>query len=110
MPLRKPTGNLPVVFLALKSDRFEVHPARSSSPNIRFIFCTACPEAPFNRLSIVLITNSLSPCFFQGDQAFVGIDHLFEEDRFIAHMGKGRVLIVGLIQGVASSIESGQSR
>src|SRR5690349_13558110 len=26
-------------------------PARSSTPNIRFIFCTACPAAPLTRLS-----------------------------------------------------------
>ena len=30
-------------------------PIDSSSPNIRFIFCTACPAAPFTRLSIAPI-------------------------------------------------------
>ena len=30
----------------------QLKPAHSSSPNIRFIFCTACPDAPFNKLSI----------------------------------------------------------
>src|SRR2546421_8230983 len=35
-------------------------PARSSSPNIRFMFCTACPAAPFTRLSITESTTSVS--------------------------------------------------
>ena len=28
------------------------------SPNIRFMFCTACPAAPFTRLSIALTTTA----------------------------------------------------
>src|ERR1019366_8350863 len=36
-------------------------PAASSSPNMMFMFCTACPAAPFTRLSMQLITTSRLP-------------------------------------------------
>ncbi len=29
-----------------------ISPVVSGSPNIRFMFCTACPDAPFTRLSM----------------------------------------------------------
>src|SRR5438309_6434424 len=38
-------------------------PIVSSNPNMIFIFCTACPEAPFTRLSITESTTSMSPPF-----------------------------------------------
>ena len=36
-------------------------PSRSSSPKSRFMFCTACPEAPLSRLSIAETICSLRP-------------------------------------------------
>src|SRR6516165_7946110 len=33
-------------------DEFHCKPAFSSKPNIKFMFCTACPAAPFKRLSM----------------------------------------------------------
>src|SRR6185436_1619332 len=36
-------------------------PVASGSPNIRFMFCTACPAAPFTRLSITERITSVSP-------------------------------------------------
>src|SRR5208283_5281674 len=33
-------------------DELHCNPAFSSKPNIRFMFCTACPAAPFKRLSM----------------------------------------------------------
>lgn len=38
-----------------------INPAVSSKPHIRFMFCTACPAAPFTRLSITDNTTTVSP-------------------------------------------------
>src|SRR5205823_4859795 len=34
-------------------------PAVSSTPNIKLAFCTACPAAPFRRLSMAEVTSSI---------------------------------------------------
>ena len=44
-----------------KAEAFRRSPSFSSRPNIRFMFCTAWPEAPFSRLSITETTCTLSP-------------------------------------------------
>src|SRR5262249_54984696 len=38
-----------------------ISPVFSSSPNIKFIFCTACPAAPFTRLSKAENTTTSLP-------------------------------------------------
>ena len=45
-----------------KAEPFKLSPMSSGRPNIRFMFCTACPEAPLIRLSITEVISSLFPC------------------------------------------------
>src|SRR6185436_18271645 len=38
-----------------------INPVVSSRPNIKFMFCTACPAAPLTKLSIAVKTTSCRP-------------------------------------------------
>src|SRR5581483_2004724 len=42
-------------------EKLHSRPSVSARPSARFIFCTACPAAPFTRLSMALITTPRPP-------------------------------------------------
>ena len=46
-----------------KAAALSLSPSVSGRPNIIFIFSTACPAAPFKRLSITEVTSRRSPYF-----------------------------------------------
>ena len=66
MPLRKPTGNLPVVFLALKSDRFEVQPRPFVQSEHQVHILHGLSRSPFQQVIDRAHHQQLVTVFFPG--------------------------------------------
>ena len=58
---------------------------------------TACPDAPFNKLSMQEMINQFIAVFFQVNQTFIGIYYLFEIYVFINDVDKRIFGIIFLI-------------
>ena len=82
---------------ARAEERLRAHghsPSASSSPSIRFRFWTACPAAPFQRLSIAAKTSTRPPRVdVDVDAAEVRVAHLARPGRPVEHLDEPLVAV-----------------